>query len=110
MIYLHLIYLTATEESKSNNKSSTNKDYSVDYYLEKGFEKIEKLFNELRNSTLELADDVVESPHRFYIAYRIIRNFLCVDIHKEHFLMYLRIEPDEVDLEHQMIRDVSNCI
>ncbi len=99
--------LTAAEESKGNNKSSKNKDYSVDYHKKNGSERIKKLFDEIRDFTLELADDVVESPRKFYIAYRIIRNFLCIDIHKEHLLIYLRIEPTEVNLEHQMIRDVS---
>ena len=99
--------LTAAEESKGNNKSSTNKDYSVEYHLKNGSERIKKLFDELRDFTLELADDVVESPRKFYIAYRIIRNFLCIDIHKEHLHIYLRIEPDEVDLENDILRDVS---
>jgi len=99
--------LTAAEESKSG-KTTNNKDYSVEYHLKKGSERIKKLFDELKNFALGLADDVVESPRKFYIAYRIIRNFLCVDIHKEHLLLYLKIEPDEVDLEPQMIRDVSD--
>lgn len=100
--------LTAAEESKGNNKSSINKNYSVDDHLTSGTDKTRELFDELRDFTLELADDVVESPRKFYIAYRVIRNFLCLEIHKGHLLLYLRLSPDEVDLEHEMIRDVSD--
>lgn len=100
--------LTAAEESKGNNKSSTNKNYSVDYHLKNGTDKTRELFNELRDFTIELADDVVESPRKFYIAYRVIRNFLCIEIHKAHLLLYLRLAPTEVDLEHDILRNVSN--
>lgn len=100
--------LTAAEESKGNNKSSINKNYSVDDHLTSGTDKTRELFDELRDFTLELADDVVESPRKFYIAYRVIRNFLCLEIHKGHLLLYLRLSLDEVDLEHEMIRDVSD--
>ena len=100
--------LTAAEESKTQDKTSTNKNYSVDDHLKSGTDKTRELFDELRDFTLELADDVVESSRKFYIAYRVIRNFLCLEIHKVHLLLYLRLEPDEVDLEHQIIRDVSD--
>lgn len=100
--------LTAAEESKGNNKSSTNKNYSVDYHLKNGTDKTRELFNELRDFTIELADDVVESPRKFYIAYRVIRNFLCIEIHKAHLLLYLRLAPIEVDLENDILRNVSN--
>src|SRR6056297_122688 len=49
--------LTAAEESKGNNKSSKNKNYSVDYHKKNGSESIKKLFDEIRDFTLELADD-----------------------------------------------------
>jgi len=100
--------LTAAEESKTQDKTSTNKNYSVDDHLKSGTDKTRELFDELRDFTLELADDVVESPRKFYIAYRVIRNFLCLEIHKGHLLLYLRLSLDEVDLEHEMIRDVSD--
>ena len=100
--------LTAAEESKGQDKNATNKNYSVDYHLKNGTDKTRELFNELRDFTLELADDVVESPRKFYIAYRVIRNFLCLEIHKAHLLLYLRLAPVEVDLEHDILRNVSN--
>jgi len=100
--------LTTAEKGKTQGKSATNKNYSVDKHQQSGTDKTREFFNELREFTLELADDVVESPRKLYIAYRIIRNFLCLEIHKAHLLLYLRLDPVEVDLENQMLRDVSD--
>ena len=100
--------LTAAEESKRKGKKTTNKNYSVDDHLTSGTNKTRELFNELRDFTLELADDIVESPRKNYIAYRVIRNFLCLEIHKKHLLLYLSINPAEVDLEYTIVRDMRD--
>lgn len=100
--------LTAAEESKAQDKTTTNKNYSVDKHQKSGTDKTRELFNELRDFTLELADDVVESPRKNYIAYRVIRNFLCLEIHKKHLLLYLRLNPTDVDLENTIVRDMRD--
>lgn len=53
---------------------------------------------------LSLGDDITESPRKFYIAYRIIRNFACVEIHKKHLL----IDPERLNLKDNRLRDVSD--
>lgn len=102
--------LTAAEESKAENNttSSKNKDYDIEHHKKKGTDRTRELFDELRDYTLELGDNIVESPRKFYTAYRVIRNFLCLEVHKSHLFLYLRLEPEEVDVENQIIRDVSN--
>ena len=57
---------------------------------------------------MELGDDIVESPRKFYIAYRVIRNFVCLEIHKGHLLLYFRLDPEEIDISDSRLRDVTD--
>lgn len=44
-----------------------------------------------------------------YRAYRRLRNFVCVSrTHKQHVLVYLNMDPQEVDLIPGFTRDVTN--
>jgi len=98
--------LTAAEVGETKNITK-NKDYKVEDHLQKGTDKTVELFQELRDYITELGDNVVESPRKFYVAYRVIRNFICLEIHKAHLLLYLRLNPEDIDLENKNVRNVS---
>ena len=98
--------LTAAEESKSG-KTTNNKDYKVDDHLKKADDKIRKIFEELSEYTLELGPEVIESPRKLYIAFRVIRNFMCVQIYNHHLLLYLSLNPENFDLDSPILRNVS---
>lgn len=104
---LALDILTSAEESKSGYKANDKKDYSINDHLNNGTEKTINWFQELRDFITELGDDVVESPRKFYVAYRVIRNFVCMELHKQHILLYLNLDPTQVDLSRENVRDVS---
>ena len=44
-----------------------------------------------------------------YIAFRRLRNFTCVEVDRREnaLLLYLRLDPDSVDLDDDFTRDVS---
>ena len=98
--------LTAAEESSTGDKK-TKKDYAVQDHINKGTDKTVELFQELREYILELGDDVVESPRKFYVAYRVIRNFVCIEIHKGHLLLYLKLDPEKIDITDSRLRNVE---
>lgn len=45
-----------------------------------------------------------------YVSNSIIKNFACVEIHPQNgkILLYLKVNPETVTLEHGFTRDVSN--
>lgn len=49
----------------------------------KGTERTVDLFEEVQEFISNLGDNITESPRKLYIAYRTIRNFACVEIHKK---------------------------
>ena len=58
---------------------------------------------ENKNATI-----VIESPRKLYIAFRVIRNFMCVQVYNHHLLLYLGLNPEDFDLDSPILRDVSN--
>jgi len=103
--------LTTEYEERISNVTTTEvvkKDYGIADHKKKGTKKTNLWFEELREFIIELGDDIKESPRKFYIAYRVIRNFICIEIHKNHLLLYLTLNQNLVDLDHKYIRDVKD--
>lgn len=64
----------------------------------------------LRASLLALGDDVQEATLRFYIAFKRIKNFACVEFRPTtaKILMFVKLDPNTIQLEANFTRDVSN--
>lgn len=68
------------------------------------------LYEELRSYLLALGDDVQEKVLKYYVAFRRIKNFACIEIHpaKGAITMYLKVNPDDVKIKPGFTRDVRN--
>jgi predicted transport protein len=67
-------------------------------------------FEALRASLMALGDDVQETTLRFYIAFKRIKNFACVEFRPTtgKILVFVKVDPANVPLEPGFTRDVSN--
>jgi predicted transport protein len=67
-------------------------------------------FEGLRAFLLALGDDVQETMLKFYIAFKRIKNFACVEFrpNQGRILIFAKVDPTEVSLEAGFTRDVSN--
>jgi len=67
-------------------------------------------FEALRAYLLALGDDVQETTLRFYIAFKRIKNFACVEFRPTtgKLLLFVKVDPASVPLEPGFTRDVSN--
>jgi len=67
-------------------------------------------YEELRAYLLALGDDVQEKTLKYYIAFKRIKNFACVEIHttKNELVVFLKVDPDSITLEPGFTQDVSN--
>ena len=61
-----------------------------------------------RTLLLGLGDDVQEAVLQFYIAFKRIKNFACVEVRPTHgrILIYVKVDPTTVQLEPGFTRDV----
>lgn len=68
------------------------------------------LYEELRSYLLALGDDVQEKVLKYYVAFKRIKNFACIDIHpvKGTLTVSVKLDPEAVRLEPGFTRDVSN--
>jgi predicted transport protein len=69
---------------------------------------LRQLFDDLRAFVLTLGDDVQEKEAKYYVAFRRIRNFACVEAHakSEELLVFVKVDPGTVTLEAGFTRDV----
>lgn len=67
-------------------------------------------FEALRAYLTALGDDVQETTLRFYIAFKRIKNFACVEFRPTtgKILIFVKVDPSTVQLESGFTRDVSN--
>lgn len=64
------------------------------------------LFDALENYLFSLGDDVQRKDLKFYLAYKRLRNFVCVVIATGRFLLFVKLDPDTVTLDKTFMRDV----
>ena len=79
-----------------------------DQYIAELKEPIPDLFEALRAFLIALGDDVQEKSLSLYIAFKRLRNFACVTFGKDKLVLYLRLNPDTVQLERDFSRDVRS--
>lgn len=67
-------------------------------------------YETLRATLLALGDDVQETTLRFYIAFKRIKNFACVEFRPTtgRINVFVKVDPASITLEPGFTRDVSN--
>ena len=111
---LDLVASTAGTSSNSTSGGSTsggghpNKYATVTELLAKAPEHLASLYSDLDSALMALGDDVTMTTRKLYFAYRRIKNFACVEVHpnSEALLVFLKIDPDSIQLEEDFSRDV----
>lgn len=68
------------------------------------------LYEEVHAFLVALGDDVQVKVLKYYVAFKRIKNFACVEVHpgKRCVTVYLKVDPDTVPLEKGFTRDVRN--
>lgn len=71
---------------------------------------LQDLYQALRAHLMALGDDVQEKTLKMYVAFKRLRNFACVEIlpKKRVLNVFLKVDPDSVQLEPEFSRDVRN--
>ena len=70
--------------------------------------RLQDLYEAVRDHILALGDDVQEKRLKYYVAFKKLRNFACVEVRpsKSVVIAYLKVNPDKVDLLPGFTRDV----
>lgn len=69
------------------------------------------LFEQTRSFILAQGDDIIEKPLKLYVAFRRLKNFVCMSLISKqdpHVFLTLKLDPASIELEKGFSRDVSN--
>lgn len=89
---------------------ATNKYKTIDAVLRELDPVMMDRFEALRAYMMALGDDIQETTLRFYIAFKRIKNFACVEFRPTtgKILVFVKVNPSTVQLEPGFTRDVTN--
>jgi len=104
LILFELVNATTASQTPTFSDDGANKHNAyktVTENLNQADEKLQDMYYSIRDYILNLGDDIQEKVLKYYIAFKKIRNFACVEVYPKSktILMYLNINPDEVELK-----------
>ncbi len=82
--------------------------YSWDYHLARGTKTTTRFGEQIRDFCLSLSEAVEESPKKFYVAYKVTKNFCCLEFQKKRVILYLRLDPSSAKAIPGVTRDVKS--
>jgi len=101
----------AEEGSTTSKSRPTRYQYKhISQVLEETSGELSDLYEELKSTLIALADDVQVKVLKWYVAFKRLKNFACVEMHpnKGCLYVYVKVDPDESTLEKGFTRDVRN--
>lgn len=118
LLMLDLVAATSTKGLFVDTKTSPgdggasggNKYKTIGTVMQELDPGMQDRFEALRAFMMALGDDVQETTLRFYIAFKRIKNFACVEFRPStgKILMFVKVDPSTVQLAPGFTRDVSN--
>lgn len=115
ILLLDLVNATTAQTTSENGtqlgKSGKNaKTKTVTQNLEAADSVLTSRFEALGAFVESLGDDIQKKVLKNYIAYKRIKNFICIEIHpnSQDLRLYLKVNPSKINLEKGFSRDVTN--
>jgi len=82
--------------------------YSFDEHLEGKPSAIRNLSEAIRNYILSLDEAIEEVPKKFYVAYKISQNFVCLEPRTKDIRLYLKLKSTDIANAPRSYRDVTS--
>jgi predicted transport protein len=114
LLLLELVTTTTSAGMQIEHKPSDNemqhKSKTVTASLANADTALTDLFEATRSYLRTLGDDVQERTLKNYFAFTRLKNFACIEIKPSarKLLVYLKVDPESIDLQSGFTRDVSN--
>ncbi|MCR6106873.1 DUF91 domain-containing protein [Salipaludibacillus agaradhaerens] len=111
LLMLDLINATTTKSDGATANTGNIKVYkSPDQNLQGVDQEIKDLYESIKSFLTALGDDVQVKILKHYIAFKRLRNFVTMTIQPQarSITMWLKLNPDEVELNDGFTRDVRN--
>jgi len=80
--------------------------YTFEPHVDGADAEIKDIVLDLRDFITSLDEAVEESPKKFYIAYKVTQNFVCMEVKKNKVILYLKLDASEQKSLPRNARDV----
>ena len=97
--------LTAGQKAALSRKTGS---YTVEQHFTNKPAPIKALAQLIQECVLGLDPAIEEVPKKHYITYKLSQNFVCMEIHRNRVLLYVKLDPKKVDAPKKLSRDVTN--
>ena len=98
--------LTAGQKAALSRKTGS---YTVEQHFTNKPAALKKLAQSIQEFVLGLDPAIKEVPKKYYIAYKISQNIICMGIHKNRVGLYVKLDPKKVDAPKELdCRDMTN--
>ena len=82
--------------------------YTFEQHVSGKSESIKEIVSELRDYIMNLDSAMEEVPKKFYVAYKISQNIVCMEVKTQKVILYLKLNPKEISNLPAFARDVSD--
>ena len=102
---------TTTEQIDRADESTQNEQYisqHIAYRISQTQGDLKSLFDSTYQALQALGDDVQVREQKFYVAFKRIKNFACLEVYPQRgvVLVHVKVDPDTITLEPGFSRDV----
>ena len=82
--------------------------YTFEQHISGKLESIKEIVLDLRDYIMNLDSAMEEVPKKYYVAYKISQNIVCLEVKNKKLLLYLKLNPKEIASPPSIARDVSS--
>lgn len=101
------IVAASTDDNTLSGTKTKSVSKTFAEHKEEAPPEILELYEDLRDYILSLGDDVTENQLKLYVAFKKIKNIICVEIFNNRLLLHLKLDVNTVDYEDGFTRDTS---
>lgn len=99
---------TMVEAGKKAAHTRRTATYTFEEHANRLNKDLVELHYEIREYIVNLDSSIEETPKQNYIAYKTSQNFVCLESQKRKMMLFLKINPDEIEDMPKQARDVRN--
>lgn len=71
-------------------------------------EQMKTLYYSVCGFIESLGDDIISNQLKLYLAYKKIQNIVCIEIYNKQIILFLKLNPETVELKNGFTRDMRN--
>lgn len=93
--------IITTDEKNQKNQITVEEALTI------ASEEIQNIFSEISEYILSKGEDVVENILKFYIAYKKVKNIICLEVYKKSIFLDLKLNPKDFEIIEGFTRDMT---